>query len=286
MSDKTSLIKILRDKTGAGFLDCKNALAENNNEIEASVDHLRKKGLAKASKKSSRTASEGAVGIYSNESKSIIIKINSETDFASKGDTFLKFFDQIGNFLLECNDNLDLKTVMDKKFNDKKLSDYFTDIIARIGENILLGDLIVIDHKNINFSYYVHNSYKKNIGKIISYINFDSQQLNDQVNEFSKNLCMHIAASKPEALDIEFLDNDLIKREKEIQLASIESSGKPKDIIEKILEGKMKKFYSESTLLNQKYVLDPEKTVKEAINELPKDLEYKLISYELLILNQ
>ena len=113
MSDKMNLIKTLRDKTGAGFLDCKNALAENENEIEASVDYLRKKGLAKASKKSSRVASEGAIGIYSNELKTLILKINSETDFASKGETFLNFFDQIGKMLLEYKSDIHINTIMD-----------------------------------------------------------------------------------------------------------------------------------------------------------------------------
>ncbi len=285
MPDKTSLIKTLRDKTGAGFLDCKNALQENNNEIESSIDYLRKKGLAKASKKSSRIASEGAVGIYSNKSKSIIIKINSETDFASKGETFLNFFDQIGNMLILSKNKINLNSIMDMMFNNIKLSEYFTDIIARIGENIVLGDIRIIDHNNSQFNYYVHNSYKKNIGKIISFINYNSKIQNDQIKNFSKNLCMHIAASKPDALDIKYLDKELIDREKEVQLATIQSTGKSKDIIDKILEGKMKKFYSESTLLNQKFILDPDKTVKEVINELPQELGFKLINYELLILN-
>ena len=285
MSDKMNLIKTLRDKTGAGFLDCKNALNENDNQIEASVDYLRKKGLAKASKKSSRIASEGAIGIYNNEAKTIILKINSETDFASKGEVFLNFFDQMGKMLLAYKNEIDVNTIMDQEFSDKKLSDYFNDIIARIGENIVLSDIKIIDHLESKSSFYVHNAYKKNIGKIISFINYTSKISNDQTTEFAKNLCMHIAASKPEALDIEFLDKEVIDREKEVQKASIESGGKSQDIIEKILDGKMKKFFSESTLLNQKFILDTEKSVKEVINEFPKELEFKLISYEILILN-
>ena len=285
MSDKMNLIKTLRDKTGAGFLDCKNALNENDNQIEASVDYLRKKGLAKASKKSSRIASEGAIGIYNNEAKTIILKINSETDFASKGEVFLNFFDQIGKMLLAYKNDIDVNTIMDQEFSDKKLSDYFNDIIARIGENIVLSDIKIIDHLESKSSFYVHNAYKKNIGKIISFINYTSKISNDQTTEFAKNLCMHIAASKPEALDIEFLDKEVIDREKEVQKASIESGGKSQDIVEKILDGKMKKFFSESTLLNQKFILDTEKSVKDVINEFPKELEFKLISYEILILN-
>ena len=285
MSDLLNNIKSLRERTGAGFLDCKVALEQNNNEIQKSIDYLRKKGLAKASKKSSRIASEGAVGIYSNELKTLILKINSETDFASKGETFLNFFNQIGKMLLEYKSDIHINTIMDQEFNDKKLSDYFTDIIARIGENIVLSDIKVIDHPESKFSFYVHNSYKQNIGKIISFINYTSKISNDQTTEFAKNLCMHIAASKPEALDIEFLDQEVIEREKDVQKASIESGGKSQEIIEKILDGKMKKFFSESTLLNQKFILDTEKSVKDIINEFPHELEFKLISYELLILN-
>ena len=187
--------------------------------------------------------------------------------------------------LLEYKSDIHINTIMDQEFNDKKLSDYFTDIIARIGENIVLSDIKVIDHPESKFSFYVHNSYKQNIGKIISFINYTTKISNDQTTEFAKNLCMHIAASKPEALDIEFLDQEVIEREKDVQKASIESGGKSQDIIEKILDGKMKKFFSESTLLNQKFILDTEKSVKEVINEFPKELEFKLISYEILILN-
>ena len=204
MSDKTILIKTLRNKTGAGFLDCKRALEENNNDIESSIDYLRKKGLAKASKKSSRQASEGAIGIYSSKSKTVILKINTESDFASKSDIFLNFFDEIGNFLLESNININLDTIMNETFGKKKMSEYFNEIISKIGENILLGDIKVIYHPNNYINYYVHNSYRKNIGKIVSSVLYDSLKSNIKVIEFSKNLCMHIAASKPEALDIEF----------------------------------------------------------------------------------
>ena len=154
MSD-LSLIKELREKTGAGFLDCKNALSENDNNIEKSIDSLRKKGLAKASKKSSREANEGAVGFYKNENLSVILKINSETDFSAKSDTFLDFLDSIGNIALSTNNkNLNLSDFLRVEGNGKNISDLLTEMIAKIGENLIINDLKVFDNKEANVNYY------------------------------------------------------------------------------------------------------------------------------------
>ena len=285
MSNILDSVKNLREVTGAGFLDCKKALVENNNDIEASIDFLRKKGLLKASKKSSREAKEGAVGIYNNDSKLVILKINSETDFAAKSDTFLEFVDKIGNLSLQNNNNLDKNSFLDSLYNGKKISEYFTDIISVIGENIILGDIKTITISDNYYNYYVHNSYRKNIGKIISLVMFKTTKKDSKIEEFTKNLCMHIAASKPEAMDVEFLDSALVEKEKDFQKENIKNSGKSSDIIDKIIAGKMKKFYSESTLLNQNYVLDPEKSVKEIINSFPNEYSFKLIDYKLIDLS-
>ena len=285
MSD-LSLIKELREKTGAGFLDCKNALIENNKDIELSVDSLRKKGLAKAIKKSSREAKEGAVGFYSNEVISIILKINSETDFSAKSDVFLDFLDLIGNIAINQNDpNLSLENFLNLNENGKNISDLLTVMIAKIGENLIINDLKVYDNKEVNVSYYIHNPYRKNIGKIVSTVFFSSKEVNGDIQIFSKNLCMHIAASKPEAMDIDQLSSDLIENEKTIQHEMIKDSGKPSNVIEKILEGKMKKYYSEVTLLNQNFVIDPDKTIKEAINEFNSSYnKFELKNYALISL--
>ena len=174
MSD-LELIKELREKTGAGFLDCKNVLKENNNNIKESIDSLRKKGLAKASKKSSREAKEGAVGFYKNKNISLILKINSETDFSAKSDTFLDFLDIIGNIALKQNDkNLNLENFLKVKDNDKTISDLLTEMIAKIGENLIIKDLIFFDNSDLNVNFYIHNPYRKNIGKIVSTVSFSS----------------------------------------------------------------------------------------------------------------
>jgi elongation factor Ts len=267
MSD-LSLIKELRVKTGAGFLDCKNALSENDNNIDQSIDSLRKKGLAKATKKSSREANEGAVGFYKNENISVVLKINSETDFSAKSDTFLDFLDIIGNIALNTNnETLNLSDFLKVEDNGKNISDLLTEMIAKIGENLIISDLQVFDNKENQVNYYIHNPYRKNIGKIVSAVFYSSEEENDEVKNFSKNLCMHIAASKPEAMDIDNLPAKLIENEKKIQEEMIKDSGKPSNVVEKILDGKMKKFFSEVTLLNQNFVIDSDKTVKEAISE-------------------
>ena len=284
MSD-LSLIKELREKTGAGFLDCKNALGDNDNDIEKSIEALRKKGLAKASKKSSREANEGAVGFYKNENISVILKINSETDFSAKSDTFLDFLDSIGDIALNTNNtNLNLNDFLNVENNGKNIADLLTEMIAKIGENLIINDLKIFDNKKARVNYYIHNPYRKNIGKIVSAVFYSSEKENDDVKIFSKNLCMHIAASKPEAMDIDNLPVELIENEKKIQEEMIKDSGKPSNVIEKILEGKMKKFYSEVTLLNQSFVIDNDKTVKDAISDFNLSNSLILKNYILISL--
>ena len=281
MPNVTELIKELREKTGAGFLDCKKSLDENNNDIEKSVEALRKKGLAKASKKSDRAAVEGAVGVYSNDKIITLIKVNSETDFAAKSDTFLDFLDSLGEIVLENNTNLDKEQFLNLKYENGTVQDYFNSMIAKIGENLILNDLLIKENKHSSFSFYIHNSYRKNIGKIISLLQYSSADDNIEIKNLSKNLCMHIAAMKPESIDIEDLDINLINKEEKIQRELILNSGKPSNIVDKILEGKMKKYFSEVTLLNQSYILDQDKTIKDVIDEFSK-FNFKLISFDLI----
>ncbi len=281
MSSITELIKELREKTGAGFLDCKKSLEDNNNDIEKSIDALRKKGLAKASKKTDRAAIEGAVGVYSNKNITALIKVNSETDFAAKSDTFLDFLDSLGNLVLENNSKIDKNQFLQLNFDKGTVQDYFNSMIAKIGENLILNDLLIKENKNSTYSYYIHNSYRGNIGKIISLVEYTTSDNNTEVKTLSKNICMHIAAMKPESIDVNDLDENLVNNEKKIQRELILNSGKPSNIVEKILEGKMKKYFSEVTLLNQFFILDQDKTVRDIINEHSK-YKYSLISFDLI----
>jgi elongation factor Ts len=280
-------VKNLRDMTGAGFLDCKKALEANDQSIEKSIVYLRKKGLAKANKKSSRQTNEGAIGLYSNEAKTVLIQINTETDFAAKNEVFLNFMNEIGGFVLEVdNINISLENFVKLSFRNKIISDYFTDIITKIGENIILSQLIIVPNNDgCMISTYIHNAYKKNIGKIAVVLKSKINEIDEESKILGKNLCMHIAASKPFALSIEKLNKNLIKKEREIQIETIKSSGKPNNILEKILEGKMKKFYSDSVLLEQPYILDLDKTVKQIITEFSKINNFEIIDYKLIVLN-
>ena len=283
MSSITDLIKELRDKTGAGFLDCKKSLEENNNDIEKSIESLRKKGLAKASKKSDREANEGAVGVYSNKDITVLIKVNSETDFAAKSDTFLDFLDNLGSIVLKNNSKIDRNDLLSLNYENGTIKDYFDSMIAKIGENLILNDLLVKENKTSDYSYYIHNSYRSNIGKIISLLEFTCTSKNEEIESLSKNLCMHIAAMKPESIDINDLDKNIVEKEEKIQRELILNSGKPSSMIDKILGGKMKKFYSEVTLLNQSFILDQDKTVRVVLDEYSK-YEFKLKSFELISL--
>ena len=289
MTELMNNIKNLREMTGAGFLDCKLALNENNHDVEKSIDYLRKKGLIKASKKSTREAKEGAVGLYYQNNKAIMIEINAETDFATKNETFLNFFDKIGNIALTFDDieNLSIDNFLSSKYEDKILSEFFTDIISKIGENIVLKKLLVITKNNDSeFFTYTHNSYRKNIGKICVLLNAKLDKIDEESKVFGKNLCMHIAASKPLSIDINDLDQKIIEREKKIQKETILSSNKPENIIEKILNGKMAKYYSEVTLLNQTFVLDNDKTVKTVIDEFSKNNSFMILKYNTFILGE
>ena len=280
-------VKNLRDMTGSGFLDCKKALEANDQSIEKSIVYLRKKGLAKANKKSSRQTNEGAIGLYSNEAKTVLIQINTETDFAAKNEVFLNFMNEIGGFALEVdNINISLESFVKLSFRNKIISEYFTDIITKIGENIILSQLIIVPNNDgCMISTYIHNAYKKNIGKIAVVLKSKINEIDEESKILGKNLCMHIAASKPFALSIEKLNKNLIKKEREIQIETIKSSGKPNNILEKILEGKMKKFYSDSVLLEQPYILDLDKTVKQIITEFSKINNFEIIDYKLIVLN-
>ncbi len=285
MVDVVNLIKDLSNKTGAGFLDCKKALLQKNNNLEEAIEFLRKKGLAKASKKTSREANEGAVGIYSDENLIVIIKVNSETDFAAKSDTFLNFLDELGAFVLNQNNtNISKEDFLNLIYKKVSISDFFKSMIAKIGENLILNDLIIIKNNQDHFSYYIHNSYRKNIGKIISLIKYQTVNNDDEVKLLSKNLCMHIAAMKPESIDVDDLDTTIVEKEENIQKELIISSGKPSNIVEKILEGKMKKFFSEITLLNQSFILDPDKSINEVISEYRDKNDYKIISFKIITL--
>ena len=279
MSDKNSLenIKKLRELTGVGFKDCKLALDESNGDIEKSIEFLRKKGIAKASKKMSRTATEGLVLVCQDKGEFSILEVNSETDFVAKNLDFLNFCKEISklNFLSK-GDMKKLET--SKMKNGSSVKDNLVNLIAKIGEKITIRRSYFLNNeKGVNF-FYVHSAIEKNIGKIISIVKLDGV-LKGMHDELGLKLAMHIAASNPLAIDKDQIDKKIIDKESEIIKAEIANSGKPKDIAEKISKGKLSKFLEENSLLNQVWIMDPQKKVKDILKENSQDKEIKILEF-------
>jgi len=260
-------VKKLRELTGVGFKDCKNALDENNGEIEKSIEFLRIKGIAKANKKMERVAADGLVGIYEKENNFSIIEVNSETDFVAKNDLFIKFVEEISK-LAFLNSGKMLDILISKMENKKNVKDNLVSLISKIGEKITLRRSDFIEsNKFINFSY-THSAIKKNLGKIGVLLSFKTTKQKDELLEIGKQLTMHVAASSPLAIDKGGLDQNVLKKEKEIITEELKNSGKDNKIIDKISTGKLNKFIADNTLLNQEWVMDPKKKVKDVLKEV------------------
>ena len=257
-------VKKLRELTGVGFKDCKNAIDENSGDIDKSIDYLRKKGIAKASKKMERVAADGLVCISENENKFSIIEVNSETDFVAKNDEFIKFVEEISNISLLNSGKMNdiLNSQMENK---KKVKDNLVTLIAKIGEKITIRRSDFIDSINsVNFSY-IHTTVKKNLGKIGVLLSLETSMDKEKLVQFGKQLAMHIAASSPMSIDKDGLEQGIIEKEKEIIREELKNSGKDDKIIDKIALGKLNKFISENTLLNQEWIMEPKKKVKDII---------------------
>ena len=260
-------VKKLRELTGVGFKDCKNALDENNGDIEKSIEFLRKKGIAKANKKMERVAADGLVGIYEKENNFSIIEVNSETDFVAKNDLFIKFVEEMSKLAFLSSGKMP-DILISKMENKKNVKDNLVSLISKIGEKITLRRSDFIEsNKFINFSY-THSAIKKNLGKIGVLLSFKTTKQKGELLEIGKQLTMHIAASSPLAIDKEGLDQNVLKKEREIITEELKNSGKDNKIIDKISAGKLNKFIADNTLLNQEWVMDPKKKVKDVLKEV------------------
>ncbi len=260
-------VKKLRELTGVGFKDCKNAIDENNGDIEKSIDYLRVKGIAKANKKMQRVAADGLVAIFEKENKFSMIEINSETDFVAKNNEFINFVEEISNLTFLSSGKME-DILISKMKNKKNVKDNLVSLISKIGEKISLRRSDFIGGLNsINFSY-THLPIKKNLGKIGVLLSFETTKKREELQEFGKQLAMHIAASSPLAIDNKDLDQKLIEKEKEIITEELKNSGKDNKIVEKIALGKLNKFISDNTLLNQEWIIEPKKKVKDVIKEI------------------
>ena len=270
-------IKKLRELTGVGFKDCKIAIDENNGDIEKSIEYLRKKGIAKASKKMGRTAADGLVVLSNNDKEISIIEINSETDFVAKNSEFINFCKEISD--LNLKNKGDIKKLNKEKMkNGTSVEENIVNLISKIGEKITLRRAKYFDQINgLNFSY-VHSALEKNIGKIISVVKL-SGVTKENNNDLGNKLAMHIAASNPLSIDKSGLDNKLIDKELEIIKAELLNSGKDKNIIDKISKGKIEKFISDNSLLSQVWIMDPKKKVQDVLNENKIEQDIKIIDF-------
>ena len=272
-----ALVKELRNKTGAGMMDCKNALVETNGNIEESVDWLRKKGISGAEKKSSRTAAEGVVTVSFNNNAAALVEINSETDFVSRNPDFQKFAKNVSNIALSFGSNLD--ELQNAKYLDsgKSVKDALTDLIGLIGENIVLRRTALFNSATNIFSSYIHGQIDEGLGKIGVILSIESDGDVEKVKEFGKKLAMHIAASKPVAISSKDVDPSIIDRERKILIEQAKDSGKPDNIIEKMVEGRISKFFSEITLLDQTWVMDGESKVSKVIENIEKEISCNIV---------
>ena len=254
MSITAALVKELRDISGAGMMDAKTALIENNGDMEASIDWLRTKGLATAAKKSGRTAAEGLVAVKVSENKGVAIEVNSETDFVAKNKDFQLMVDSFASAALKV---ADLESLKSSSIDGASVSDILTDRIATVGENMSLRRMKIISGDKV--VSYVHNSAAQDMGKIGVLV-----ALKGKNTDFGKQVAMHIAASNPAALSEDDVDPNLLERERAVLSEQARESGKPENVIEKMIEGRLRKYLSEITLLGQSFVVDPDLTVKKA----------------------
>ena len=270
-------IKKLREMTGVGFKDCKIALDETKGNLEKSVEFLRKKGIAKASKKMSRTASEGLALVKENDGQVSIIEINSETDFVAKNQDFINFCKELSDINFSSKGNLD-KLKESKMANGNLVKDNLVNLIAKIGEKITIRRVKFFDNSKGSNFFYVHSAVEKNIGKIIAVVKLEGIA-DGKNNEIGVKVAMHIAASNPLAIKKEEIDKNIVNKELEIIKAEIANSGKPSEIVEKISKGKISKFLNDNCLLNQIWIMDPKKKVSDILKENSLDKEIKVLDF-------
>jgi len=281
MAITAAAVKELREKTGAGMMDCKKALAETNGDVEAAVDNLRAQGLAAAQKKSSRTAAEGLVGVAVSGTKGTAIEVNSETDFVAKNDTFQAFVSKCADIALELGTD-DIEAVAGADYDDgKTVAETLTNNIATIGENQSLRRVKTLSVNSGAVVSYVHNAAATGLGGIGVLVVLESEADEAVLNALGKQLAMHIAAAFPLALDADGLDSEMLARENAIATEKAAESGKPAEIVEKMVQGAMKKFAKENALLSQLFVIDNKTPIADVVVNAGKEAgkEIKLVDY-------
>jgi elongation factor Ts len=267
-----SLVKELREKTGAGMMDCKKALTETSGDLEGAVDWLRKKGLAAAAKKAGRVAAEGLVAVATADTVGAVVEVNSETDFVARNERFQAFANEAARQALVGNGDPD--TLLQAQYPDtgRTFAEEVTHMVATIGENMNLRRISRIEVGSGVVASYVHNALAPNLGKIGVLVGLESTGDRDRLLELGKQIAMHIAAARPEAVNIEDVDSTALDRERNVLADQARASGKPEEIIAKMVEGRLRKYYEEVVLLEQVYVIDGENKVRKVVETVAKEI--------------
>ena len=265
-----SMVKDLRDKTGAGMMDCKTALGETNGDMEAAIDWLRKKGISKAAKKAGRAAAEGLVGVSVGKGAGALVEVNAETDFVARNDEFKAFVKSAADLALE--EGGDLKKLLAARHGASTVQQTLTDLVAKIGENMSVRRTIALSVNPGVVGAYVHNASSPELGKIGVLVALRSAADEAKLAVLAKQLAMHVAAASPLAITPEHLSKDVVERERNVQWELAKQSGKPDAVIEKMMEGRMRKFYEDTVLLSQTFVIDGETQVGKVIEKAAKEL--------------
>ena len=268
----TAQIKELRESTGAGMMDCKKALVENGGNMDAAVDWLRTKGLAKAAKKAGRVAAEGLVGVAGGDNIAALIELNSETDFAARSESFQEIVRTVTALALEADGDLDKLLAMPFPGSNQNVADYVAQMVGSIGENMNVRRTAALRVSQGTVASYIHNQTVPGLGKIGVIVALESSADADKLAEFGKQVAMHIAAAAPLATTTDELDPQIVERERAVLIEQARESGKPENIIEKMVEGRIRKYYEEVVLLSQPWVMDPDLTVAKAVEAAGKDL--------------
>jgi len=259
------MVKELRDKTGAGMMDCKAALGETAGDLESAVDWLRKKGLANAAKKAGRIAAEGLIGIALADRKGVVVEVNSETDFVARNQQFQSLVKMIADIALTTGPDVD--AILAARIGNETVADAIASAIATIGENITLRRTAQLSVGQGVVATYMHSSVAPNLGKIGVIVALESSGKTDELATFGRMVAMHVAAANPQALEAGALDPSLIAREKDVLADKAKAQGKPANVIDKIVESGLKTFYKEVCLVDQAYIHDPSKSVGQAAKE-------------------
>jgi len=275
MSVTAALVKELREKSGAGMMDCKKALAETGGDMEAAVDWLRTKGLATAAKKSGRVASEGLVALCVDGTKGAVIELNAETDFVARNTEFQEFASTLASLALDADD-LDALAAADYPETGRNVADELTNKIATIGENMSLRRMATMSVGSGTVVPYMHNSTAPGLGRIGVLVALESTAGADALEGLGKQIAMHIAATSPASLSVEDLDPEAVQRERDVLIEQAKASGKPQEIAEKMVQGRMKKYYQEVVLLEQTSVIDGETRIADVVANAGKDAGAKI----------